>query len=170
MGKIIRVLVAKAGCDIHERGALTMMNAFRDAGMEVIYTGRYQSEASIVRTAIAEDVDIIGITLGFHQFPLPGNGAGVDPINQIVFVFEVVVKGLPPSSRSLYKFGNRDFAQGLFCAQLDQRVGQDAFDVNRHRRAPPSVPNQFYENRPSGELRGITFLNQHYTTFFDVRK
>ena len=39
-----------------------MMNAFRDAGMEVIYTGRYQSEASIVRTAIAEDVDIIGIS------------------------------------------------------------------------------------------------------------
>lgn len=62
MSKIIRVLVAKAGCDIHERGALTMMNAFRDAGMEVIYTGRYQSEAAIVRTAIAEDVDIIGVS------------------------------------------------------------------------------------------------------------
>lgn len=62
MGKIIRVLVAKAGCDIHERGALTMINAFRDAGMEVIYTGRYQSEGTIVRTAIAEDVDVIGVS------------------------------------------------------------------------------------------------------------
>ena len=42
MPRKIIVLVAKAGCDIHERGALTMMTAFRDAGMEVLYTGRYQ--------------------------------------------------------------------------------------------------------------------------------
>lgn len=57
-----RILVAKAGCDIHERGALTMIHVFRDAGMEVIYTGRYQSEANIARTAVAEDVDIIGVS------------------------------------------------------------------------------------------------------------
>lgn len=62
MKKTIRVLLAKVGCDIHERGALTMMHAFRDAGMEVIYTGRFQSEENVVRAAIAEDVDIIGIS------------------------------------------------------------------------------------------------------------
>ena len=62
MTKKIRILVAKAGCDIHERGALTMITAFRDAGMEVLYTGRYQSEEAIVRTAIAEDVDVIGVS------------------------------------------------------------------------------------------------------------
>lgn len=57
-----RVLVAKAGCDIHERGALTMIHVFRDAGMEVIYTGRYQSEANIACMAVEEDVDIIGVS------------------------------------------------------------------------------------------------------------
>ena len=62
MPRKIRGLVAKAGCDIHERGALTMMTAFRDAGMEVLYTGRYQSEAAIARTAVAEDVDVIGVS------------------------------------------------------------------------------------------------------------
>lgn len=62
MKKTIRVLLAKVGCDIHERGALTMMNAFRDAGMEVIYTGRFQSEENVVRAAVAEDVDVIGVS------------------------------------------------------------------------------------------------------------
>lgn len=62
MARKIRVLVAKAGCDIHERGALTMITAFRDAGMEVLYTGRYQSEEAIVHTAVAEDVDVIGVS------------------------------------------------------------------------------------------------------------
>lgn len=62
MSKKIRILIAKAGCDIHERGALTMITAFRDAGMEVLYTGRYQSEQAIAHTAVAEDVDIIGVS------------------------------------------------------------------------------------------------------------
>lgn len=62
MSEKFRVLVAKAGCDIHERGALTMIHVFRDAGMEVIYTGRYQSEANIARMAVEEDVDIIGVS------------------------------------------------------------------------------------------------------------
>lgn len=62
MKKPIRILLAKVGCDIHERGALTMMNAFRDAGMEVIYTGRFQSEENVVRAAVSEDVDIICVS------------------------------------------------------------------------------------------------------------
>lgn len=58
----IKILIAKAGCDIHERGALTMVNVFRDAGMEVVYTGRYQSPDAIANVAIAEDVDIIALS------------------------------------------------------------------------------------------------------------
>lgn len=60
--KKIRVLLAKAGCDIHERGALTLLNVLRDAGMEVIYTGRYQTEEGIAKAAVAEDVDLIALT------------------------------------------------------------------------------------------------------------
>jgi methylmalonyl-CoA mutase C-terminal domain/subunit len=62
MAKKIRVLVAKVGCDIHERGALTMLNVFRDAGMEVIYTGRFQSEEGVVNAAVAENVDVICVS------------------------------------------------------------------------------------------------------------
>lgn len=60
--KMIRVLLAKVGCDIHERGALTLLNIFRDEGMEVIYTGRYQTEEAVAKAAIAEDVDIIAVS------------------------------------------------------------------------------------------------------------
>lgn len=62
MAKRPRILLAKVGCDIHERGALTMMSVFRDAGMEVIYTGRYQSEEGVARAAVAEDVDLIAVS------------------------------------------------------------------------------------------------------------
>jgi methylmalonyl-CoA mutase C-terminal domain/subunit len=60
--KKIRVLIGKCGCDIHERGALTLLNVFRDYGMEVIYTGRYQTEAGVVNAAVTEDVDVIALS------------------------------------------------------------------------------------------------------------
>ncbi len=58
----IRILLAKSGCDIHERGALTLLNVFRDAGMEVIYTGRFQSPEGIANAAVTEDVDVIALS------------------------------------------------------------------------------------------------------------
>lgn len=62
MAKKTRILVAKVGCDIHERGALTMLNVFRDKGIEAIYTGRYQSEESVANAAVVEDVDIVSVS------------------------------------------------------------------------------------------------------------
>jgi methylmalonyl-CoA mutase C-terminal domain/subunit len=56
MGKKIRVLVAKAGLDEHDRGAKVVAAALRDAGMEVIYTGLRQTPEMIVEAAIQEDV------------------------------------------------------------------------------------------------------------------
>ena len=64
-----RVLIAKVGCDIHERGALTLLRALRDAGMEVIYTGRYQTPKAVASAASAEDVDVI--SLSDHTGSLP---------------------------------------------------------------------------------------------------
>lgn len=58
-----RVLVAKPGLDGHDRGAKVIARALRDAGFEVIYTGIRQSVSSIVRVAIDEDVDLIGISI-----------------------------------------------------------------------------------------------------------
>ena len=69
MERKIRVLVAKPGLDGHDRGAKIVARALRDAGMEVIYTGLHQTSEQIVKTAIQEDVDVIGLSLlsGAHM-------------------------------------------------------------------------------------------------------
>ena len=59
----IRVLVAKPGLDGHDMGAKVVVRALRDAGMEAIYTGLRQSVAQIVRAAVQEDVDVIGLSI-----------------------------------------------------------------------------------------------------------
>ena len=61
-GKRIKVLMAKAGLDGHDRGVLMVCLALRDAGMEVIYTGRHQTPEAIADTAVQEDVDIVGLS------------------------------------------------------------------------------------------------------------
>ena len=73
MGKKIRVIVAKAGLDGHDRGAKVIAAALRDAGMEVIYTGLRQTPEMIVEAAVQEDVDVIGISIlsGAHMTILP---------------------------------------------------------------------------------------------------
>jgi methylmalonyl-CoA mutase, C-terminal domain len=67
--KKIRILLAKVGCDIHERGALTLLTSLRDNGMEVIYTGRYQNPKGVAAAAVSEDVDLIA--LSDHTGSLP---------------------------------------------------------------------------------------------------
>jgi methylmalonyl-CoA mutase C-terminal domain/subunit len=69
----IRVLIAKAGLDGHDRGAKVVAASLRDAGMEVIYTGLRQTPEMIVEAAIQEDVDAIGISIlsGAHMTIFP---------------------------------------------------------------------------------------------------
>ena len=69
----IRVLIAKPGLDGHDRGAKIIARAFRDAGMEVIYTGLRQTPEMIVTAAIQEDVDAIGLSClsGAHMHLFP---------------------------------------------------------------------------------------------------
>jgi methylmalonyl-CoA mutase C-terminal domain/subunit len=59
----IRVLVAKPGLDGHDRGAKVVARAFRDAGMEVIYTGIRQTPEMIAEAALQEDVDVVGLSI-----------------------------------------------------------------------------------------------------------
>jgi methylmalonyl-CoA mutase C-terminal domain/subunit len=65
---MIRVLIGKPGLDGHDKGAKTVAMALKNAGMEVIYTGRRQSVDQIINTAIQEGVDIIGLSIlsGVH--------------------------------------------------------------------------------------------------------
>ena len=60
-----RVLLAKIGLDGHDRGVKVLARAFRDAGMEVIYTGLWQTPAGTAKAAVEEDVDVLGAS--FHS-------------------------------------------------------------------------------------------------------
>ncbi|OGF53540.1 MAG: methylmalonyl-CoA mutase [Candidatus Fraserbacteria bacterium RBG_16_55_9] len=71
--KKIRVLMAKAGLDGHDRGVKVVARALRDAGMEVIYTGLHNTPEQVVRAALQEDVDVIGVSIlsGAHMTLFP---------------------------------------------------------------------------------------------------
>lgn len=71
--KKIRVLMAKAGLDGHDRGVKVVARALRDAGMEVIYTGLHNTPEQVVTAALQEDVDVIGVSIlsGAHMTIFP---------------------------------------------------------------------------------------------------
>ena len=58
-----KILVGNPGLDGHDRGAKVISLALRDAGMEVIYTGLHQTVEQIVRAAVQEAVDVIGLSI-----------------------------------------------------------------------------------------------------------
>ena len=69
----IKILVAKLGLDGHDRGALVLCRAFRDAGMEVIYSGLFATPQRVAQIAEDEDVDAIAMSLlnGAHGTLFP---------------------------------------------------------------------------------------------------
>jgi len=88
--KRIRVLVAKMGLDGHDRGALVICRALRDAGMEVIYSGLFCTPQQVAKTAIDEDVDVIAMSLlnGAHLtlFPKVAKILKEQGINDILLI------------------------------------------------------------------------------------
>src|SRR6202171_1998917 len=73
MSDKIRVIVAKPGLDGHDRGAKVIARAFRDSGMEVIYSGLRHTPEQIAGAAIQEDVDVVGLSIlsGAHNVLFP---------------------------------------------------------------------------------------------------
>jgi methylmalonyl-CoA mutase C-terminal domain/subunit len=69
----IRILIAKVGLDGHDVGARVVARGLLDAGMEVIYTGLRRTTEDVVRAAIEEDVNWIGVSIlsGAHRTLLP---------------------------------------------------------------------------------------------------
>ena len=59
----VRVLIAKVGLDGHDVGAKIVARGLLDAGMEGIYTGLRRTPEQVVRAAIDEDVDVIGVSI-----------------------------------------------------------------------------------------------------------
>lgn len=58
----IKVIITKVGLDGHDRGAKVVASLLKEAGMEVVYLGMYQSVEGIIRAAIDEDADVIGVS------------------------------------------------------------------------------------------------------------
>lgn len=91
MSRKIRFLMAKVGLDGHDVGARVVARGLLEAGMEVIYTGIRRTPEQIVRTAIDEDVDVVGISIlsGAHTALVPKvrmllNEAGASDILMVV--------------------------------------------------------------------------------------
>lgn len=85
----LRVLIAKAGLDGHDRGAKIVARAFREAGCEVIFTGLHQTPAQVAQTAVDEDVDAIGLSVhaGAHLTLFADLFAALDNFGSEIPVF-----------------------------------------------------------------------------------
>jgi len=86
----VKILVAKLGLDGHDRGALVLCRAFRDAGMEVIYSGLFATPERVAQIAEDEDVDAIAMSLlnGAHGtlFPRVVKALKKKKINDVLVV------------------------------------------------------------------------------------
>jgi methylmalonyl-CoA mutase C-terminal domain/subunit len=87
----IRVVLAKVGLDGHDRGIQVVARALRDAGMEVIYTGLWQSPDAVTRAVEDEDADVLGVSIlsGAHLTLVPVlieklRAAGLDHVQVLV--------------------------------------------------------------------------------------
>jgi methylmalonyl-CoA mutase cobalamin-binding domain/chain len=87
----IRVVLAKVGLDGHDRGIKVVARGLRDAGMEVIYAGLWQTPEAVVRTVADEDADWLGLSLlsGAHMTQVPRvlqllREAGLDHVGLLV--------------------------------------------------------------------------------------
>lgn len=91
----LRVLVAKVGLDGHDRGVKVVARLLRDAGIEVIYTGLFQTPETVAAAAVDEDVDVVGLSMlsGAHMTLAP---LVVDAIRARGVDIPVVLGGIVP--------------------------------------------------------------------------
>ena len=132
-----RVLVTKIGLDGHDRGSRIVAAACRDAGMEVIYTPPWQTVDAVVKLAIEEDVDVIGMSsLATDHLIVPKlmkalRAAGLDDVR-------VVVGGIVPDNEEpmLLEAGVRQvFHPGSTLDDITARIREYASEARQARTA-----------------------------------
>lgn len=100
----IKVIVSKVGLDGHDRGAKVIASLLKEAGMEVVYLGMYQTPEGIVKAAIDEDADVIGVSYlsGEHLVYTPRivEEMKKNDLNDVLFV---VGGSFPPEDIPLMK-------------------------------------------------------------------
>jgi methylmalonyl-CoA mutase C-terminal domain/subunit len=137
-----RVLVTKIGLDGHDRGSRVVAAACRDAGMEVIYTPPWQQIPTVVKLAMEEDVDVVGISsLATDHLIVPKlvralREAGLGHMR-------VVVGGIVPDAEEamLLESGVTEvFHPGSTLDAITERIAVLASDARRERDAPGATP------------------------------
>ncbi len=159
MSRPVRILIAKIGLDGHDRGAKLIVRNLRDAGMEVIYTGLWQTPASTVHAALQEDVDVLGVSLlsAAHMTIMPElrrlcTAAGIPDI-------PITVGGIIPEEdhKPLLESGiDGIFTPGTPMARIIKATGELADQYRAHREAG-AVPLDL--STPPGLARAITLLS-----------
>ncbi|UCD79928.1 MAG: cobalamin B12-binding domain-containing protein [Desulfobacterales bacterium] len=102
--KRIKVIISKVGLDGHDRGAKVVASLLKEAGMEVVYLGMYQSPEAIVQAAIDEDAQVIGVSYlsGEHLVYTPKIVAAMKK-NDLEDVLFVVGGSFPPEDIPVMK-------------------------------------------------------------------
>lgn len=140
MSRKIRVLIAKVGLDGHDVGARVIARGLLEAGMEVIFTGIRRTPEQIVRIAVDEDVDVLGVSIlsGAHSVLLPKvcsllREAGAGDV--LVLAGGVIPQeDIPP----LLEVGvSRVFLSGTTIAEIARYI-EAAVDLSRPRVGAPT--------------------------------
>ena len=134
MKRTIRALIAKPGLDGHDKGAKVLVNVLRDAGLEVIYTGLHQTPEKIARSAIQEDVDIVGLSylsgahMGLSQDVITAlKNAGADPAVRVIVGGNIPVK----DHEALHDMGVAGvFAGGSSYDEIIEKIEQIVAQAN----------------------------------------
>ena len=121
----VRVLLAKPGLDGHDRGIRIVARALRDAGMEVVFLGRRVTPEMVVKSALEEDVDLIGLSVfsGGHMTVVPNivRALAASEARDV----PVIVGGIvpPEDARELRRIGVQEiFGPGSDTAQIVSHI------------------------------------------------
>ena len=130
----IKILVAKLGLDGHDRGALVLCRAFRDAGMEVIYSGLFATPERVAQIAQDEDVDAIAMSLlnGAHGtlFPRVIKELKKRKVEDVLVVGGGVIPDV--DHKALMAAGvNRVFGPGTPLPTIIDHINSGVFELGR---------------------------------------
>lgn len=138
-----RILLAKIGLDGHDRGVKVVARALRDAGMEVIYTGLWQTPDAVVRAACDEDVDVVGVSMlsAAHMTLVPPLLEGLRSEGR--YPIPLIVGGIVPDddTKALLDMGVAAvFPPESLLAAMTQGVAEIA-EAHRNKTAEASPPD-----------------------------
>lgn len=131
MKKPIRVLIGKPGLDGHDVGAKLVCRSLMEAGMEVVYTGLRQSPQAIVKAAMEEGVDVVGLSIlsGAH-LPLCRKMSALMKAEGLADVIWIVGGNIPRQDRpALEALGVHGIFPtsspfGAIVAFIEERIGR----------------------------------------------